>query len=299
MKKTDFNFDIKQLRSFLEVCSQNSFTRASRRLHIGQATISHHIQQLEEALGVSLIKRSSKEFSITDQGLVFKDFCERFFSNVDKLREALGKDVIAGTTEIAASTIPSTYIVPQVVASLKIREPAFFYRVLSADSREVVEMVKEGRMEIGILGKKYRHPNLDYNRVYSDTIVLIGPVDCPDRIDIRTMKTMPMIVRENGSGTRTAVEKVLAESDIRPSDLTVVFECASTEAIKEAVSTGIGISFVSKLAISKELELNKIKEIALDGVVIERDFYVVFQRNKTLSKAAQLFCDELKTMEQR
>ncbi|HOO73302.1 MAG TPA: selenium metabolism-associated LysR family transcriptional regulator [Spirochaetota bacterium] len=289
MKYKDLNFDVHQLRSFCEVTNEESFTRASRKLNLGQATISHHVSQLEKMLGLSLITRSSKEFSLTDEGKLFREFCLKFFEEIDSLVANVSEKSSVGFAVISASTIPSSYIIPPVIVRLAAEQPGFYYRVNIADSREVVETIKEGKIEIGVLGRKMQHPSLAYEKVFSDEIVLIGAQDMPDRVSVDDIPGLKMIMRERGSGTRAAVENALSTYNLHPSDLKIVYETTSPEGIKECVAFGMGVSFVSRLAIKKELALKSVKIIQIKNININRDFYLVYQVNRNLSRAAALF----------
>lgn len=293
MGKKDFNFDLKQIRSFMEVLSENSFTRASRKLKLGQATISHHIQQLEKMLGVTLVTRTSKNLSITRDGETFKAFCEQLFDDIEKLKVNLSEGMHGGITRICSSTIPSTYILPGIIAHLKKKYPDFFYKIDIFDSREVVEIIKEGKTEIGVVGKRFKHPALNFKKICTDEIVLIGSKDYPSSIYVKDIPALPMILRENGSGTRNACEKELKKHGIVPSELNGVFECSTSASIKESVITGIGVAFISKLAIERELRLEKVKIININKFKIVRDFFIVTFKNRHLSKPVRALIDEL------
>jgi DNA-binding transcriptional LysR family regulator len=296
MKKRELNFDLKQLRSYLAVLHEKNFTRASRKLKRGQATISHHIQSLEEMLGVKLIERTSTAFSVTDDGKTFKAFCEKLFTDIEKLTDDLEVDGTGGTSRIAASTIPSTYLLPRVIAALSRDCDDLYYRVEISDSREVVEMVKEGVAEMGISGRQFKHSSLTYEHVFSDEIVLIGTAEFPDSMAIDDVKDLSLVGRERGSGTRNAYENALSKLDILPSELRMVLECSTTESVKEAVVSGIGAAFISSLAIEKELRLKMLKIIEIKGFSIERDFYVLYLNNKHLSVAAQKLLHALRAL---
>ncbi len=296
MKKREFNFDLKQLRSFLEVIRESSFTAASRKLKLGQATISNHIQGLEDMLGVTLIRRTSKEFTLTPQGRAFRQFCEKIFSDIERLKTDLGRGFSGGITSVSASTIPSAYILPQVIASIKNDTPDFFYRVDVSDSREVVEKIKEGKAEIGITGKEFKHSSLVYEQFISDEIVLVGGTGYPDAVDINRLKELPLITRESGSGTRHAYETALKKYKILPSALNVVYESYTTDGVKEAVISGVGVAFISNLAITREVRLKVLKIISVKGLKINRKFYAVYQKNRHLSEPAARLLAELKRM---
>lgn len=292
-KNKELNFDLKQLRSFLEVLNQKSFTRASRRLKLGQATISHHIRELEEALGTKLIHRSSKEISITEQGRMFRSYCEKLFAGIDDLAASLGRGMPGGFARIAASTIPAAYILPKILAAVKKRFPDIVYRIEVTGSREAVEKVKEGRADIAVVGEAYKHPSLTYMPFYSDRIVLIGSRSYPDRISIADLSRMPFIIREPGSGTKKAYERALSKMKIRASSLSAVMECTGSESIQQSVAAGIGVSFISQLAMSNENRKNPIKIIDVDGLEIKRFFYTAHVTRRTLSQPATILLGSL------
>lgn len=295
-KKKEFNFDIKQLRSYLTVLQEKNFTRASRKLKLGQATISHHILSLEEMLGVKLIERTSMEFSITREGEIFKVFCEKIFNDIDTLKSDLNIRSAVGVSRIASSTIPSAYILPKVIARIITKHKNLFYKIEVSDSREVIEMVKEGVAEVGISGRQLKHPSLTYEHIFSDEIVLIGSMKYPDTITLGDLPTIPLVQRESGSGTRNACESALSKRGIIPSDLMIVLECSNTESVKEAVTSGIGVAFVSSLSIEKEKRINLIKVIKVGEFTIVRDFYVMYLAHKHLSVPAQKLVDALRVL---
>lgn len=294
MKKIrDLNFDLKQLRSFLEVLNQKSFTRASRRLKVGQATISHHIRELEESFGTELIIRNSKKIALTEQGRMLLAFCEKMFAGVDDLVSYLDRGPQGGIVRIAASTIPSAYILPKMLVAIKNSFPDIVYRMEVADSREAVEMVKEGRADVGIVGKEYKHPALVYAHFYRDEIVLIGPRACPDKLALKDLSGLQFIIREPGSGTRKAYEQALAERGFMPSELTVVMECSTNEAIRESVAAGLGVSFLSRLAVSDDNRKKLLKIIEVAGLDIKRKFHTVIFKKRPLSRPVAILIDSL------
>jgi DNA-binding transcriptional LysR family regulator len=287
------NYDLKQLRSFLEVLSESSFTRAARKLRVGQATVSNHVGQLEAMLGVTLIKRTAHDIAVTEEGKIFRAYCEKVFRDIEALEADIAAGVPAGVTTIAASTIPSAYIIPKVLAEAKKRSPDFTYRLSVADSREAVGMVKEGAADAGIVGTEYRHPSLVFTPVARDEIVLIAPRGFPARTSVKGIPSLPLIVREQGSGTRRALEEALAGSGIQPSALQVVMECTTTEAVKESVAAGLGASFVSRMAISREIKSRAFHVVDVEGLAINRSFYFVQSGKRRIQRPAALLLELL------
>ena len=297
--KSDLNFDLKQLRSFLCILDEGSFTRASRALKIGQSTISHQINSLEEILGVRLIDRTTKEVTVTAEGNIFRGFCEKLFENVEGLRLELASGMPGTAVRVAASSIPASYILPELIAGIRENHPECRYSVEAGNSREAIEQVKEGKAEAGVVGKIVKHPSLVYDHVFSDEIVLIGGPGSPDRMKPGDLPDHPFISRERGSGTRDACEKALLSCHIRPSEMNTVFECTSSEMVKRAVMAGMGIAFLSGLAIGSEVKQGSLKVIRVEDLKILRDFYAVYPPRRLMSKQALIFIDELGRFKKR
>lgn len=292
MDYTGFNFDIKQLRSFYILCKEKSFTKASQDLALSQSTISHQINQLEKKLGVNLIIRSSRDFSLTREGILLNDFCQKFFQDMDKLLNDMSDSASDGSAHIGASTIPASYIIPHTIAQIYKDHPGFFYRISSGDSREIIEKVKSNIFNMAIVGKKIAHQSLKYHKVFDDKIVLIGP-EIKKIISLKDIPSIPLIIREKGSGTGDIVEKSLQEQNIYLSQCSIKFSSSSTISIIEAVKAGIGYAFISNRALSTCYSKN-LKTYPVKGLNITRDFYLVHQKNKKFSKGEEIFIDYIR-----
>lgn len=291
----ELNFDLKQIKSFLTAVDEKSFTRASRVLGVGQATISHHIQLLEENLGVNLISRSSKSFELTGEGVIFRQFCDRLLDELEGLGGELSSERSPGVIAIAASTIPSTYILPRVLARVYGRVPGVMFRIEVFDSREAIEKVKEKQVDAAVTGKVLKHPSLSYTHVWDDEIVLVAPGGkFPAKASLAGLKEFPFIVREKGSGTRYNYEEFLNRNGVRISDLRVVLECTTSESVREAVLAGLGVAFISRLAVERDLESKRLELISVEKFSIRRKFYLVSLKSRNMSKPVKALLDEFR-----
>ena len=287
MALKDFNFDLKQIRSFLEVVNEKSFTNASRNLKISQASISHQMSQLEKMLGIKLIHRTSQDFSLTGEGRIFVKFCNKLLKDVDGLKSDIQAGTFGGVVSIISSSIPGAYILPEMLSSFKEKEKGGIYFKLDiGNSREAVEKIKQGEADLAITGREIRHPSLTYTKIFEDEVVLVAAKDYSGSIKVSDLKSIPLILRESGSGTKNAAEAFLHENDILPSELNVVMECSSPEGIKEAVINGLGLAFISKLAVESDVKAGKLKIIGIKGLDIRRDFFLVTSNVKTLHEPA-------------
>ncbi len=289
-------FDLKHIESFLVAVEEKSFTRASRTLGLGQATISNHIHQLEKYLGVNIISRSSRAFSLTSEGEIFKNFCDTLVKDLQKLEADLGSERRPGLVTIASSTIPSTYLLPAVLPGVFRRCPGVLFRFEVFDSREAVERVKDRQADAAVTGKLLKHPSLAYNEICEDEIVLAAPPGMFSRsIGIVDLKTAPLVLREKGSGTRYFYEEFLNRNGIRISELNAVLECSTSESVREAVLSGVGAAFISKFAVIRELEAGALEEVSLWKTAIKRKFYMATLKGKIMGKPLKTLLEELKT----
>jgi DNA-binding transcriptional LysR family regulator len=291
MNFKDFNFDLKQLKTFIEVVNEKSFTNASRNLKVSQASISHQIGQLEKMLGVKLIHRTSQDFALTQEGKVFSRFCDKIMKDLNSLKSDIQAGTFGGVVNIVSSSIPGTYIVPQLISSIKNPDDGVFFRVEILNSRETIERIKQGDADLGITGKELKHPSLNFRKMMHDEIVFIGHPDFKDVRDINSLRDIPLVSRESGSGTKTITENHLQDHGIIPSELNIVLECTSSEGVREAVINKIGYGFISKIAIERDLKLGKLKVIKLKDLNIERFFYLVTSKAKVLTEPASRFVE--------
>jgi DNA-binding transcriptional LysR family regulator len=277
------NIDLKQIVSFMEIVKQGNFTRAARNLKIGQATISHHINNLEEVLRVNLFNRNSRNFEITGEGQIFEAFCLELFEKIENLEIELKHRDTSHFISIGASTIPGTYFLPRVISRIKSEDQQYNYKIEIDDSRTVIDKVRENVLDLGLVGHRYNHPLLEYIPVTSDRIQLIGPPDSPDRLKVEQLNQYPFIARQKGSGTRSSWQEYLFTRGQSAKDLNIVYECSSTESVKQAVIEGIGLAFISHKAIEGETASGSIKQIEVEGMELIRPFYLVYRKNKVFS----------------
>jgi len=287
MSLKNFNFDLKQIRSFLEVVNEKSFTNASRNLKISQASISHQIGQLEKMLGVKLIFRNSQDFSLTGEGRIFVKFCNRIMKDIDSLKSDIQTGTFGGIVNIISSSIPGGYILPIILSEFKKTEQrGIYFKLEIGNSREAVEKIKQGEADLAVVGREIKHPSLTYTKIFQDQVVLVGGKEQPGHVKLNDIKQIPLIVRESGSGTKNAAEMYLHRFEIIPSELNVIMECSSPEGIKEAVINGLGYAFISRLAIEDDIKHGRLKIIDIKELNMVRDFFLVTSNVKALHEPA-------------
>ena len=287
--------DIKRLRIFCAVVEKGSFSQAAKMLHLAQPTVSFQIASLEKELGTKLLDRDGREVTVTKSGEVLYQYASRILQLTQEARQAIDEvqGLLRGELAVAASTIPGEYILPPILHRFKEKYSGIDIVLAISDTRGVIKKVMGNEVEVGAVGAKEEKEKLVFTKLATDRIVLITP---PNRIwfkrDVITLdelKQVPFITRESGSGTRTIAMQKLKEMGIDEEELNVVMELGSTTVVKKAVECGVGVSFVSERAVETEVKLGLLKEVQVKGLELNRDFFLVHKRQRTLSPAASAF----------
>lgn len=288
------------LETFAEAAEAGSFTAAARALGLTQAAVSQRIGALEKALGTSLFQRSAGRVFLTDAGKQLHPFARRILALHGEARQKVAgrKAPLAGELSVAASSIPGEHLQPGLLAAFRKKYPHIQVKATVTDSEAVLDGVERGQTQLGLVGKKSSNPNLDQRCFAADTLVLVTPSRHPltrrRRISTGVLSKQPLIVREAGSGSRWCLEQGLAQTGKSLKDLNIVLELGSNEAIKNAVLRGMGAAILSSLAVKKEIRAGKLHSVAITGLPLTREMFVVWDRRRALPIPAQLFLDLLK-----
>lgn len=287
--------NLKQLEAFVQVSESGSFSKAAKELFLTQPTISANISSLEKELNVRLFIRNTKEVSLSDDG---KDLY-RYAKQITDLEKAIeerfymdsddGKHVIT----IAASTIPAQYLLPKVLMCYRERYPKEQIKIMETDSSEVVTQVVDHMVDVGFTGTVLEKKHCKYIPFYKDELAVIAP-DTPEyrilkeqnRDDIDWIKRKPLILREEGSGTRKEAEKQLKNAGIFMEDLDIVASIANQETIKKSVKQGMGITVLSRLAAEDE---DGLLIFPIPGADEGRDINLVYNKNYQMTRSADRF----------
>ena len=291
-------FDLRQLEAFVSVVDNGGFGAASRVLHLSQAAVSERIANLENAIDMRLLDRHSREIRPTAIGRRFyvlaRELLEHRNSIYLELAELAG--VVRGILNIGASTIPGEYILPQLLPGFLSRHPSVVLNVQVSDSSVVMEQVRKGDVDFGLVGASPIDKQLRCEALWSDRMLLVVPAGHrfakrsrvrPDELEKETF-----IMREQGSGSRKLMEEVLAGHDIELLPVTITL--GSTTAVKEAVIGGVGITLLSERAVRKEIDAGILAATAIEGLRFERNFLMITDSKRTQSPLCKRFTEYLK-----
>lgn len=294
--------NLKQLEAFVEVAEGGSFSKAAKNLYLTQPTISAHIASLEKELEVRLFVRNTKEVSLSAEGHTLYKYASQMVDLEKRIEEEFGERRKLGRQciTIAASTIPSQYLLPRILAKFNEKYPGEQLRIMESDSTHVVNQVVEHMVDIGFTGTVLEKKHCKYIPFYRDELVIITPNTevywkrAKQPGDISWILEEPVIMREEGSGTRKEAEKQLRGAGIRPEQLNVIASIENQETIKKSVCGGMGISIMSKLAVADKVNDGSVLSFSIPGADRGRNINVVYNKNYQLSVSAERFLKVVK-----
>ena len=287
--------NLEHLLTYLQVIKLGSFSEVARKLSISQPAVSFQIQKLERDLGIRLIDRGQKSITMTDAGKRLLRFAKvveeeqaRLWSDLDRLRQEVTGDII-----IAASTIPGEILLPPIVGEFKALHPAVGVRVEVFDSGTVIERVRDGTYELGFCGSLPEVKELKCFKVAEDEIVLIVLPEHPfarrGEVAPLELEEEPLVLREETSGTQRSLRSLMAKAGIDVGKWSPSLVLGTTQAVIAAVEAGVGIAFVSNLAIRKSLALGLVKQVPVEGLRLSRSFYCIYRQERVVSRLLSEF----------
>ena len=294
--------NLKQLEAFARVAEAKSFSEAAKILYLTQPTVSAHVASLEKELGVCLLMRSTKEVSLTEEGEILYDYAMQMLELEQQIRERFGSRKKEGAVlRIAASTIPSQYLLPEIMVRFRERYSGVRLRVMETDSAGAVEQILSRRADIGFAGTVLEEKQCIYIPFYQDELVVIIPgegLEGPESAaeTAAWIRRMPVILREEGSGTRKEAQRLLRQMGIELSELNIVASIQNQETIKRSVRNGMGISILSRLAAEDEIRSGVLRAVPLGETGGKRNINLVFDRRSLHSTEAEKLIDLVKEM---
>lgn len=286
-------FDFR-LKVFSIVSHKLSFTKAAHELFITQPAVTKHIKELEEQLGVALFTRHGNNISLTPAGEILARYCEHIFQTYANLGKELAQlsDTAKGSIRIGASTTLAQYVLPRILAQFKGSHPAIEFTFISGNSEFIEQQVIGEKVDVALVEGNSHHPQIMYEPFVKDEIVLVSRVKgrWAQREEIKPSQllAMPIVLREQGSGTLDVVAKALKKNNIRIKDLNVEIQLGSTESIKQYLLYTESVAFLSIHAITKELQQKELSIIDIKGIDIYRTFQFIQLHGQT-SKLPILF----------
>jgi len=274
------------LKIFVKLIDTGSYSKAAEKMGLTQPAISMQIKTLEERFETDLVYKEKGNINLTPAGkAVYKnakeiiDRWDKLLIDVEDKKDKLYKNIIIGS-----STIPSEYILPDLLADFSKNEPEIKSCIEVGDSADMIELLEAGEVDVILVGFKPASSRYETIEIVEDSLRLITPVTHrlveKESVKVKDLIEDNLLIREVGSGTRKAMLKGFKNAGIQFNDLNIKCRLGSTEAIIAAVQAGLGISLISKFASAKAKKHGRIEEIEVEDITFSRKFYLAFNKNR-------------------
>jgi DNA-binding transcriptional LysR family regulator len=284
-----------KLKVFCTVAETKSFSKTSEIIHLTQPAVSLQIQALEEKYETKLFDRSSSKVNLTPAGEVLykyaKDILALYASAEKVISEMTG--LVKGSITIGAGSTIGNYLLPRVITDFRKAHPKIKVHLLIGNMQKVIELLNSGNINIGFVEGDVKRHKMFSEKLVSDELLVIVPHhhQWAQRKEISATELIgePFIFREAGSSTRQTIEKFLSKHGITTQEMKVSMVLGSTEAIKDAVENGLGISIISQWAARKENKYGTLHLINLKEEKIVRNFSLLIYKNSVSTHAVDEF----------
>lgn len=291
------NITLRQFKVFEAVARHLSFTRAAEELHLTQPAVSMQIKQMEDNLGMPLFEQLGKRVYLTEAGQEVFHYSRGISQQLDDMATTLAaiKGLELGRLKISVAST-ANYFVPTLLGTFCQRFPGVSVSLDVTNRKRLVAQLSENQIDLVVMGQPPNTLDLEAAPFLENPLVIVAPPDHPlakqKKIPLKRLEQETFLVREQGSGTRSAMERFFTAHDIH---ITTGMEIGRDEAIKQSVQAGLGLGLLSRDTLEMELTLHKLTILDVEEFPIMRYWYIVHRKGKRLSIVAQSFKDFLLT----
>lgn len=284
--------NLHQLELFVAVADHGSFTRAAEALHISQPSVSARIRDLEDSLGQHLFEQVGRRIYLTDAGHELKEHAAAILLRVAEATRALDEieGLQRGTLRVVATTTVGSYVLPRLMGRFKRAYPGIALALDVTNWSRAVELLRHHRMDLAVLGPTDEIEDMVVQDFVKNELVVAAapthPLSGRANVPFAELATYPVLVREQGSGTRADTERLFKDYSV---ELIVAMELRHSTAIKQGVMAGLGVSLLSKQAMGLELTNGTLVALDVEGLPLRRDWHIVHRHERRLPRAAAAF----------
>jgi DNA-binding transcriptional LysR family regulator len=289
--------EMSQLEFFLQVVEEGSFSKAADAVGRTQPAVSIAVRRLEEEVGASLFDRSQKTPTLTEAGVVIRDYARRIMSLRDEARAAVSelRALKRGLVRVGANESTSLYLLPQVILAFRERHPEVKVEIYRHVSERLPRVVLEGKVDFAVLASEPTDRDLDSFPVLRDDLALIlnpeHPLAAREEVTVEELGRESFLAHNVRTASRNKVVEVFAAHH---TPLNITLELATVETIKRFVQLNIGLAFVPRMCVREELERGTLSTVPVRGLSYTRTLWVTHRRNVTFSHAAAAFLSVLR-----
>jgi len=287
--------NVNLLNTFVTIAESGTLSKAAEKLFISQPALSQQIKQLENYFSVQLFERTNKGVSLTEAGRIVYEYSTEILSLCKELDEKMNalRSSISGILTVGATSAIGGYAVPCSIFIFKEKYPEANIKLRVGNKRQVEEELRNGQVDVAVIEGTRPREEITAEEIATEELFVIAPNNNrwsgKNTITLEEFLKEPLIVREQGSGTREIVEGTFAALGIKWSELNIIMELSSNDSIKAAVEAGHGISIMPSIALKKEVYNKTLVTLNLEGINLQQKIYVAYKEDKILNKLAKAF----------
>jgi DNA-binding transcriptional LysR family regulator len=290
-----FHFTLRQLQVFEKVANHLNYSRAAEELYLSQPAVSMQIKQLEGHIGLPLFEQMGKKIFLTEAGRELFHYARSIAQQLTEMEAVFDEMKGLGHGKLTLSVVnTANYFTPQLLARFCQRHPNINVILQVANRDAVLKQLADNSTDLAIMGQPPDGLDLSAVSFLDNPMVVIAapnhPLTTVKQVKFNQLAEQTFVSREQGSGTRSAMERVFEKYNIQPH---ISMEMETNEAIKQAVQAGMGLGILSLHSIELELETGRLAMLNVEHFPLLRHWFVAHRSNKRLSSAALAFKDFL------
>ena len=281
---------IRHLKIFIAVCDYSKMSLAAEKLYMTQPSVSQAIAEIEQHYGVKVFERLSKKLYITEAGENLLKYARHIISSFDEMEESILNSSRNLTLKIGATITVGTCVLNDFLNDFQQQNKNVKTQIFVENTEIIEAMILKSTLDIGLVEGEIKSRDIISIPIVPDELILVCSA-CHkfsnlDEIKIEQLQNQDFILREEGSGTRELFEKSIESKGI---SINKKWICNNSEAIKNAVINGQGLTVISEMLVKKELESNKLHAIKINGIKLTRSFNLAYHKNKYMSDNLKSF----------
>ncbi|MEA5093848.1 MAG: LysR family transcriptional regulator [Sedimentibacter saalensis] len=281
---------IRHLKIFIAVCDYKKMSLAAEKLFMAQPSVSQVIAEIEQHYGVRVFERLSKKLYLTEAGENLLKYARHIVSSFEEMEDSLLKSSSNTSLKIGATITVGTCVLNDILNDFKLKKPNISTKVYVENTNVIEEMILKSKLDLGIVEGIIKSRDIITVPIVSDELTLVCPLSHEfsslEEITADKLNNQDFILREEGSGTRELFEKKIENLDIT---INKKWICNNSEAIKNAVISGQGLTVISQMLVRKEIEEKKLHAIKINDLKLTRNFYLAYHKSKYLSDNLKSF----------
>lgn len=286
------DLNLYQLRVFQAVARRLSFTRAAAALGRTQPAVSVQMRQLERRLGLDLFEHVGRKVHLTDAGRQLLVAVQRLMAGVDEVAQVVAelKGMRRGTLRVGGVSTAGEYVLPPLLRSFREGHPDIDVNLVVDNRAGILQRLYDNELDFAVMGRVPPAAALEEERILPNPLVVVAGPEHPfarkRRVPLTALRDDTWLFREEGSGTRLALERHFDELGFRPPHRLVL---SGNSAVKQAVIAGLGVAVLPRAALGLERATRSLVVLDVQGFPLERHWHVVRLRDKRLPPPAEAF----------